>query len=392
MFLIVGKFPSARACAQCHLRLSPPSSHEEVPAKRIILLARQCEQLLQASVKRIEATSNTPPTVVARLVAELDHVRSIAPLSREALHVQTGILVASASYSVLIEKLSALPPPLLVDAHVCMALARAYDYTGFTVQAMDVLRKMAKQSPVVAKELQRLQNMVDKRKLATKMAEGGHFVQAIDALTLCLTLDVNHHQYNANVLYDRAGALLAAGKEKESIRDLEQCLELNRSHALAPARLRAAQVQAETSRMHNQIYKEQRAHDKHVKKSSLPSVFFKMGSCPNLAPRDQVKAMHDRAKGTDERTTFHQIPPKFDVPDVAPLVDLYTILGVHATATGDEIRKAYHRLALQLHPDKCQDADAADQFKGIAMAYSILSDATSRAQFDTVYNSSLYST
>ncbi|ETV86946.1 hypothetical protein H257_01969 [Aphanomyces astaci] len=390
MFLFLGKFSTARACGQAHLKLGSPASDES--AKRIVLQARQCETVLQASMKRMQAVLHAPPSVVSSLMADLDQVRRLAPLSREILHVQTGVLVASCSYESLIDMLTLLPPPLLLDVSVCLALARAFDYTGHTIQAMDALRKMCKQSPVVAKELQRLQHMLDKRNVATKLADGGHFAQAVDAYNVCLTLDANHHRYNANVLYDRAGAFLASGKEKEAIRDLEQCLGLLPTHTLAPARLRAARIQADTSRVRNQIYREQRAHDKHIKKSSQSSVFFKVGSCPNLAARDQVKVMQqDRViqNGVQSNQQFHRLP-QFNLPHVAPLVDLYTILGVHATATIDQIRKAYHRLALQMHPDKSQHVDAADQFKGIAIAYSILSDETSRAQYDAVFNSSIY--
>ncbi|RHY01917.1 hypothetical protein DYB36_001030 [Aphanomyces astaci] len=338
MFLFLGKFSTARACGQAHLKLGSPASDES--AKRIVLQARQCETVLQASMKRMQAVLHAPPSVVSSLMADLDQVGRLAPLSREILHVQTGVLVASCSYESLIDMLTSLPPPLLLDVSVCLALARAFDYTGHTIQAMDALRKMCKQSPVVAKELQRLQHMLDKRKVATKLADGGHFAQAVDAYNVCLTLDANHHRYNANVLYDRAGAFLASGKEKEAIRDLEQCLGLLPTHTLAPARLRAARIQADTSRVVK------------IMKSSQWNVFFKVGSCPNLAVRDQVKMMQqDRViqNGVQSNQQFHRLP-QFNLPHVAPLVDLYTILGVHATATIDQIRKAYHRLALQMHP------------------------------------------
>jgi curved DNA-binding protein len=61
----------------------------------------------------------------------------------------------------------------------------------------------------------------------------------------------------------------------------------------------------------------------------------------------------------------------------------YLILGVPKDATADEIKKAYRRLARQLHPDvNPGDQSAEDRFKDINEAYDILSDLDKRAQYD----------
>ncbi|MEG4169976.1 MULTISPECIES: J domain-containing protein [unclassified Microcoleus] len=61
----------------------------------------------------------------------------------------------------------------------------------------------------------------------------------------------------------------------------------------------------------------------------------------------------------------------------------YLILGVPKDATADEIKKAYRRLARQLHPDvNPGDKSAEDRFKDINEAYDILSDLDKRAQYD----------
>ena len=58
--------------------------------------------------------------------------------------------------------------------------------------------------------------------------------------------------------------------------------------------------------------------------------------------------------------------------------DYYEVLGVGRSATEDEIRKAYRKLALQYHPDRNKEEGAADQFKEVAEAYAILSDGEKR--------------
>ena len=63
--------------------------------------------------------------------------------------------------------------------------------------------------------------------------------------------------------------------------------------------------------------------------------------------------------------------------------DYYKTLGVSKTATADEIRKAYRKLARVNHPDaKPNDPKAAETFKQIQDAYDVLNDETKRKQYD----------
>ncbi len=62
----------------------------------------------------------------------------------------------------------------------------------------------------------------------------------------------------------------------------------------------------------------------------------------------------------------------------------YTLLGVSKSATKDEIKSAYRKLAKKLHPDvNKNDPKVADRFKEVTAAYSLLSDEKLRKQYDT---------
>jgi DnaJ homolog subfamily B member 5 len=62
--------------------------------------------------------------------------------------------------------------------------------------------------------------------------------------------------------------------------------------------------------------------------------------------------------------------------------DYYKALGIAKTATDDEIKKAYRKLALKFHPDKNKEPGAEEKFKEIAEAYEVLSDKKKRDVYD----------
>nr|CAD7200562.1 unnamed protein product [Timema douglasi] len=63
--------------------------------------------------------------------------------------------------------------------------------------------------------------------------------------------------------------------------------------------------------------------------------------------------------------------------------DYYEILGVTKDATDGDLKKAYKKLALQLHPDKNKCPGAAEAFKAIGNAVAVLTDVEKRKQYDT---------
>ncbi len=62
--------------------------------------------------------------------------------------------------------------------------------------------------------------------------------------------------------------------------------------------------------------------------------------------------------------------------------DYYQILGVPKTATSDELKRAYRKMAMQYHPDRNKTKEGEAKFKEISKAYEVLSDAQKRQTYD----------
>src|ERR1700752_4039271 len=62
--------------------------------------------------------------------------------------------------------------------------------------------------------------------------------------------------------------------------------------------------------------------------------------------------------------------------------DYYKILGVQRTATAEEVKTSYRRLARKFHPDVSKEKNAEERFKEVQEAYEVLKDPEKRAAYD----------
>ncbi len=65
--------------------------------------------------------------------------------------------------------------------------------------------------------------------------------------------------------------------------------------------------------------------------------------------------------------------------------ELYQVLGLDRNASTDDIKKAYRKKAMELHPDRHQgDKSKEAEFKQVSEAYSVLSDSSKKSQYDAM--------
>lgn len=62
--------------------------------------------------------------------------------------------------------------------------------------------------------------------------------------------------------------------------------------------------------------------------------------------------------------------------------DFYEVLGLSKSASADDIKRAYRKLALQYHPDRNKTKEAEEKFKEVTRAYEVLSDTQKRQTYD----------
>jgi len=118
----------------------------------------------------------------------------------------------------------------------------------------------------------------------------------------------------------------------------------------------------------------------------------KLKTTPNSgtadAPPMADEGLHQRRNAAPGSPKPEKEEPKFSsdqleiVKKIKKCKDYYEVLGVTKEATDSEIKKAYKKLALQLHPDKNHAPGAVEAFKAVGNAVAILTDAEKRKQYD----------
>ena len=96
-----------------------------------------------------------------------------------------------------------------------------------------------------------------------------------------------------------------------------------------------------------------------------------------------------RARMQEQQRQRQQAQPAPSTPTSGPIDRIlnagachYAVLGLARGASEGEIKKAYHRACLAVHPDKCEDARATQAFQAVQRAFDVLKDATTRNAYN----------
>ena len=107
------------------------------------------------------------------------------------------------------------------------------------------------------------------------------------------------------------------------------------------------------------------------------------GHCGSAAGQARrARADPDGLPGHDGRGARRGPLPRPDFVGVLVATDYYAMLKIRRDATQDEVKRAYRRLARELHPDVNPDPETQERFKEITQAYEVLSDTDKRRMYD----------
>ncbi|XP_030011939.1 dnaJ homolog subfamily B member 12a [Sphaeramia orbicularis] len=106
------------------------------------------------------------------------------------------------------------------------------------------------------------------------------------------------------------------------------------------------------------------------------------GDGPTMRHRGHAEESDTSGQGATDSAKSYTAEQLEAVRKIKSCKDYYQILGVEKSASEDDLKKAYRKLALKFHPDKNHAPGATEAFKAIGNAYAVLSNAEKRRQYD----------
>ncbi|KAL1813532.1 hypothetical protein ACET3Z_023597 [Daucus carota] len=274
-------------------------------------------------------------------------------------------------------------------------MSKAYFHMGRLEASLEIIKKQEKLISIDHKSIETdssviaatVRELLQLKNAGNKAFQSGEHTEAIEHYTAAISSSVQSRPFAAVCFCNRAAALQALGKISDAIADCSLAISLNENYGKALFR---------RATLHEMIRDyEQAAND-------LQRII-------NLQKQNEMNQESHASVGSggirdytkEARSRLFSVERK--AKKVAPL-DFYLILGIKASDTSSDIKKAYHRAALKHHPDKAGQflvrtesldegplrkeiaekihVDADRLFKMIGEAYAVLSDSEKRAKYD----------
>jgi DnaJ homolog subfamily C member 7 len=237
-------------------------------------------------------------------------------------------------------------------------LAKAFYYDGKYDKARKVLATVLQKVNDNEKfnHLWKILKDIEKQKeKANETFKNGKYHEAIEQYTKLLEIDPNNRNFNSTIYANRALCYQKINNNMEALKDINKSISLNENYI--KAYMRRGNIY-----MALKMYEEAK-YDFQKVKDAEPS------------NRDAVKLLEEAKK----------------LEKQAKKRDYYKILDLKPDATENDIRKAYKKLALKWHPDRNNESEeqkkmAEKTFRDINDAYSVLSDAKKKQQYDSGFD------
>ncbi|KAK4193608.1 hypothetical protein QBC35DRAFT_371323 [Podospora australis] len=237
------------------------------------------------------------------------------------------------------------------DPEALVIRGRALYSTGENDKAIQHFRKALSCDPDfrdAIKWLRTVQKLDRMKEEGNNEYKAGRWQAAMDKYTSALEVDPTNKGTNSKILQNRALCRIKLKLFDEAIADCEKAISLD------PTYLKARKTKANAL----------------AGAEKWEACVREWKSIQELDPEDRTIAKEIRKAELELKKSLRK--------------DYYKILGIEKTATEQEIKKAYRKLAIVHHPDKNPgDAQAEARFKDISEAYETLSDAQKRERYDS---------
>ncbi|KAL5711428.1 DnaJ protein P58IPK B [Ranunculus cassubicifolius] len=313
---------------------------------------KELSQLLQAQSAWDSALGLFESGDFAKAMEFVDKVVLVfCPACSKAKLLKVKLLLALKDYSGAISETGYI---LKVDENNLDALllrGRAYYYLADHDVAMRHYQKGLRSDPEhteLKKAYFGLKNLLKKTKSAEDNADKGKFRVAVEDFKAALAMDPNHTAHNVNLHLGLCKVLVKLGRGKDAV---STCTEvLNIDEELIDALVQRGEAKLLTEDWEGAVADLKEAAQKSPQDMSIRESLMKAERALKMSKRK----------------------------------DWYKILGISKTASIQEIKRAYKKLALQWHPDKnVENREAAEEkFREIAAAYEVLGDDEKRVRYD----------
>jgi DnaJ family protein C protein 7 len=282
----------------------------------------------------VDAAPNAPRVLVARV---------------RLLLLQKRYPEAAKEAADLMRRDASQPEPIYLRGR-----ALFYDSLNMLPQAVSHFRQALQLDPDCQRyhlALKQARTLEAKRKEGNDAFQAGNAEEAIKAYTEALEVEPSHAAGNTVLYANRAAAYMKLNKFNEAVNDCSKSIDLDENYVKAYTRRANAYMQLE---------KYEEAVRDYTKAQTLDSESAEIAN--------QLKNAKAELKRSKKK-------------------DYYKILDVPRTASEDEIKKSYRKLALKWHPDKNAESEesrkaAEARFKDISEAYTVLSDPKKKRKYD----------